>query len=129
VLLASSGIIHVPGVFNYYRRSITEATLSSSTQRKYLHNTLLTIGIKGYYLQQAGGHPLLNRALALQYLRFAVYQYPVQKQLSTLAWRKYRQLGVKVKTPKIGGAIFEALSRMLGWKPARWLRYQLKEGR
>lgn len=128
VLLASRGIVYVPGVYNYYH--ITpggQNQLSRSKNRKYLQNTLLTIDLKHRYLLEKCNHPLINKAIAAQYLRFAVDMYPSQKVLSAIALKRYRSLGEKAETPVLGGIIIEWLKKLAGWKMARLVRYYLRE--
>ncbi len=126
VLLASKGIVYVPGVYNYYH--ITPGgtnQLSRSKNKKYLQNTLLTIDLKHHYLLQKGLHPFLNKAIASQYLRFAVDQYPAQKILAAIAYKRYRKLKENVQIPVLGGKVVEAVKKIAGWKAARLIRFYL----
>lgn len=128
VLLASEGIVYVPGVYNYYH--ITPGgvnQLSKSKNKKHLQNTLLTISLKHQYLLQKGPHALLSKAIAAQYLRFAVDMYPAQKILSAIAYKRYQLLGEKIELPVLGGGVFEAVKKIAGWKAARFLRFYLRE--
>lgn len=127
VLLASNGIIYVPKVYNFYRRSESENKLSSNSSKKYVHNTLLTIDLKYQYLKSVNQTQALGRAFATQYFNFAVYAYPRHKILSEIALRRYTELGERIKVPNIGGVFFQRLSDALGWKAARVLRYYLRE--
>ena len=127
MLLASEGIVYVPGVYNYYH--ITPGgnnQLSKSTNRKYLQNTLLTIDLKHQYLLRKGFHPLINKAIASQYLRFAVDMFPTQRILSSIAYKRYRQLNEKVKLPVLGGTIIEFIKHVFGWRLARLTRSYLR---
>jgi glycosyltransferase involved in cell wall biosynthesis len=127
VILASEGIIYVPDVYNYFRVGAGSNQLSGNKSRKYLKNTLLTIDLKNKYLMQKGGHPKLNAALAKQYLDYAVYHFPAQKDLSALAYRRYRQLGINAEAPLLGGRLVEGLKSLLGWRAVRLLQYYLRE--
>lgn len=127
VLLASEGIVYVPGVYNYYH--ITPGgvnQLSRSVNPKYLKNILLTIDLKHQYLLNKGVHPQLHRAIASQYLRFAVDQYPAQKILSAIAYKRYRALHEQVKVPVLGGRIIELIKQVFGWRVARLTRFYLR---
>jgi len=128
VLLASEGIVFVPGVYNYYH--ITPGginQLSRSGNPKYLKNVLLTIDLKHQYLIKKGKHPLINKAIASQYLRFAVDQFPAQKILSAIAYKRYRLLNEKVKVPVLGGGIIELIKTIFGWRIARLTRFYLRK--
>ena len=128
VLLASEGIVYVPGVYNYYHIAPGGANqLSRSKKKKYLQNTLLTIDLKHQYLLRKGFHPLINKSIASQYLRFAVDQYPAQKILSAIAYKRYQSLGEKAALPVLGGSVFEVVKTIAGWKAARLLRFYLRE--
>ncbi len=127
VLLASEGIVHVRGVYNYYH--ITPGginQLSRNGNPKYLKNVLLTIDLKHQYLLNRGKHPLINKAIASQYLRFAVDQFPAQKLLSAIANKRYRALNEKVEVPVLGGRMIEFIKRVFGWRIARLTRAYLR---
>lgn len=127
MILASDGIIYVPGIYNYYRMAAGANQLSSNRNHKYLMNTLLTIDLKYAYLLQNGNHPGIKKAMAKQYLDFAVYQYPSQPLLAEIAFRRYKQTGIEAALPIIGGIFFEMIKNIFGWKTARWIRHYLRE--
>lgn len=127
MILESEGIVQVPGVYNYFRVGPGANQLSGNANRHYLKNTLLTIDLKHRYLLQKGGHPKLKAALAKQYLDYAVYNFPAQRDLSALAFRRYRQLGVKAEAPLLGGRLVEGFKSAFGWKAVRLLQYYLRE--
>lgn len=127
MILASEGIIHVPGTCNFFHVGAGANQLSGNSSRRYLKNTLLTIDLKHQYLLSKGGHPRLNAALAKQYLDFAVYNYPAQKQLSALAMRRYHKLKEKAVLPLLGGKLVEWLKTLIGWRTVRFLQYHIRE--
>lgn len=127
VLLACEGIVYVPDVYNYYH--ITPGginQLSRSGNPKYLKNVLLTIALKHQYLLRKGHHPLTGKAIASQYFRFAVDQYPAQRKLSAIAYRRYSALHETVAIPILGGRIIELIKQVFGWRIARLVRYYLR---
>lgn len=126
VLLASKGIIYVPGVMNYYRRENTEHKLSSNSKNKYVQNTLLTIDLKYKYLEEKYNDEKLDKAFAKQYLDFAVHQYPQQKILSQLAMRKYLKIGQRATLPLLGGRTIEIIKKLFGWRVARIIKYRIR---
>jgi GT2 family glycosyltransferase len=127
VVLVSEGIVYVPGVMNYYHVSLSESRLSRSRVKKYLQNTLLTIDLKHQYLKAKGIHPAMNKAIAIQYLRFAVDNYPAQKLLSMIAYKRYKELEEKAPLPVFGGKVIEWIKKIFGWRVARILRYYTRE--
>jgi len=126
VLLASKGIIYVPGVMNYYRRENTEHKLSSNPKNKYVQNTLLTIDLKYKYLKEKYNDEKLDKAFAKQYLDFAVHQYPQKKILSQLAMRKYLKIGQRAILPLLGGRTIEIIKKLFGWRVARIIKYRIR---
>lgn len=127
LVLASEGIVYVPGVYNYYHIAPGAGNLlSQSKNKKYLQNTLLTIDLKHQYLIRSGHHPSIKKAIASQYLRFAVDQFPAQKILSAIAYRRYRSLGENVQLPVLGGRMIEFVKQIFGWRVARLTRYYLR---
>ncbi|HLP36090.1 glycosyltransferase family 2 protein [Lacibacter sp.] len=128
VLLASEGVVYVPGVYNYYHIEPEGGNqLSRNRNKKYLQNTLLTIDLKHQYLLQKGPHPLLAKAMAAQYLQFAVDMYPAQNLLSAIAYKRYRALNEPAPLPVLGGSLFEFIKQVFGWRTARLIRYYLRE--
>jgi hypothetical protein len=126
ILLASSGIVYVPDVYNFYRR--IPNTLSSNTHKKYLQNTLLTIDLKHEYLNQfesAGKRESISRAIATQYLHFAVYAYPRHLLLCKIAIKRYKAFRIKIRIPVLGGRVIEIVKATMGWKTAQIVKYYL----
>ncbi|RNI32178.1 glycosyltransferase family 2 protein [Hanamia caeni] len=127
VLLASDGIIYVPDIYNYYRRSYNENKLSSNTKRKYLQNALMTIDLKYLYISRFASGEKVRMAFARQYLDFAVYNYQHQRILSKIAYKKYKALQYNVPTPMLGGRLVEFCARILGWRFVVKAKYYLSE--
>jgi glycosyltransferase involved in cell wall biosynthesis len=125
IALACEGIIYVKGVLVYYRRTGSSSSLSNSRQYHLLRNMLLTIDLKYSYISKHSSSPNLNKAFAKQYLNYAVYNYPEQKKLSAIAYRKYKRLKCKVNPPKLGGTVVEMVSKVLGWRFTRKIKYIL----
>lgn len=127
VILASEGIVYVPGVYNYYHIATDGANqLSRSKNKKYLQNVLLNIDLKHQYLVKAGHHPYIKKAIASQYLRFATDMFPEQKILSVIAYKRYKALNEKVKLPVLGGRVIELIKQLFGWRMARLTRFYLR---
>ncbi len=117
VLLSSKGIIYTPGVYNFYHAvSGGVNQLSKSKNHKYLMNTLLTIELKHQYLLKKGYHPKISKAIASQYLMYAVDVYSSQPVLSKIAYRRYKRLNENAKIPVLGGPLVELSKYMFGWR-------------
>lgn len=128
IILASDGIIYVPGVYNYYRIAPGANQLSRNTNQEYIKNKLLTIDLKYNYLKAKNHHhPALNKAIAMQYFHFAVYHFPRHKEFSNEAYKKYKSFNIKVPLPLLGGFFIQTIAHMFGWRFARLLRAYLRE--
>ena len=125
VILASEGVEYVPGVYNYYRRLKGENKLSQNSSKKYVQNVLLTIDLKQGYLIEKSKDARVKKAMAKQYVDFAVHNYPKHKILSEIAWKRYKDLHVSVELPLLGGKMVECVKHLLGWKIARKIKYFL----
>lgn len=126
VLLASEGIVYVPGVFNYYRRDVRDNKLSANANQKYIQNTLLTIDLKHEYLKKVAESEKLQKAFAKQYLDFAIYNYPLHKKFSMIALKRYKKMNQKAELPLLGGRVTELTKVIFGWKAAQLLRFYLR---
>lgn len=127
LLLASRGIVYVPDIYNYYRRSTNQSSLSQMKGEKYLHNVLLTIDLKHSYIKRCSSSLAVTKAFATQYLHFAIALYPKHKKLYKIALERYKQLNFNVNSPKLGGAFIELINKYFGWKAARLIKYYLRE--
>lgn len=127
VILESDGILHVPGVYNYYRRTPGKDKLSLKADNESLDNIFLTIGLKYQYLKQKSNDPRIEKAIAKQYLDFAVHQYPQNKKHSSIAYEKYLQLNQKATLPLLGGSVIELLKYTFGWRTARIIKHYFRK--
>lgn len=126
VLLASDGIVYVPGALNYYRRDKRVHKLSSNSNQKFIQNTLLTIDLKYHYLKGIINSKKLKKAFAKQYLDFAIYNYPQHKKLSCIAFKRYKRMNESAELPLLGGKIIESIKTIFGWKAARVIKFYLR---
>ena len=127
MILASEGIVHVEGVYNYYYMSPTANQLSTNMKPKYIMNKLLSIDLKHQYLKRAGGHPNLDHAIALQYFYFAIFHYPHSTRFSNIAYKRYQSFNLSIPLPLMGGRFIMMLAKVFGWKVARLFRYYARE--
>jgi glycosyltransferase involved in cell wall biosynthesis len=128
VILNSQGIIYTPEAINFYHTDPGTANfLSQSKKRKYLQNTLLTIDLKYNYLMNFGAHSQLKKAIATQYLNFAIFNFPGQLILSRIAYKRYKMLSESIELPLLGGRFIELIKHLFGWRIARVLRFYLNE--
>lgn len=123
VLLASDGIVYVPGIYNFYRRLPGADKLSQNSSSKYVQNVLLTIDLKFQYLKAFTKSEKLKEAFSKQYLDFAVHNFPQHTILSKIALKRYQDLNVKATLPLLGGKLIEAIKKTFGWKVARYVKY------
>lgn len=126
VLLASEGIVYVPGILNFYRRASAEHKLSSNAQKKYVQNTLLTIDLKYRYLKERTNDEKIQKSFARQYLDFAVYNYPRHRRLAKIAFRKYKSFKIRLEPPLLGGKAIEWMKKNFGWKIPSLIKYYFR---
>jgi hypothetical protein len=89
-------------------------------------NSLLTIDLKFNSLKNCGYHPLLNRAIAAQYYRFAIDMYPARKNLSAIAWKRFRSLSENPPKIFLGGSMIQLVYIFFGWRTARLIRFYFR---
>lgn len=126
VLLASEGVVYVPGVLNYYRRDKRDNKLSSNSNSKHVQNTLLTIDLKYDYLKNRVDTAKLQKAFAKQYLDFAIYNYPQHKKLSRIAIKRYKAMDKTAELPLLGGRLIESIKNILGWRAAQFIKFHFR---
>lgn len=126
ILLASKGIVYVPGIVNYYRREKSKHKLSANSDKKYVQNTLLTIDLKYSYLKEKIEEKKIRQAFAKQYLDFAIYNYPQHTLFSKIAYKRYKEMGSPAVTPLLGGKITELIKNVFGWKLARLIKFYFR---
>ncbi len=128
VLLSASAVVYVPGIYNFYRRGIAGINLSKSAGKKHLQNNLLTISLKHDYISAHTQNKIVQKAIAKQYLDYAVFTYPLHKILSAIAYKRYTMLNEKVPLPQLGGNMIELVKFIFGWRTARLIKHYLRGG-
>lgn len=126
LLLKSEGIVFVQEPLVYYRRSILKNRLSNSKNYHLVKNKLLTIDLKYKFIKPFVDTEKLKKAFSIQYLDFAVYNYPQHKNLSRIAFKRYKALNTKARLPLLGGKIIEHIKNIFGWKFARLIKYYFR---
>ena len=86
---------------------------------------LLSIDLKKNYLLAKADTPDNRRAMAQQYLEYAVSRYKPFPDLCEEALAKSRELSNQAIVPLLGGRLMQAASRILGWKRAIDLKSKL----
>ncbi len=125
VMLAGKGIRLCNGV-NYYRKFVYGSNVASKAHKpENLRSKLQALDLKSSYVLKREDNPRLRRAIASQYMQVAVEAYPVFPELFSEAWRKCKAQGQPPVIPVLGGKAIETIKRLLGWKPAKWLSFQL----
>jgi len=117
VLLASLGVKFCPGSRTYYRSGLP-TNLSSAKSRNALESAFRSLELGANSLLSTENSPRTRHACATAFLRFIYSTYPNAPDLVRKAGDKVQSLGGSNLQPD-GGNLFKALSKTLGWKPAK----------
>lgn len=117
VVLASAGVVHVPGALSLYRSGLARS-LSGRTDARALQS-LFASGLRvAGHLQRAEDTPRVRAALADYLQRLAFELYPGNTALYRQAQAEATRLGGSAVRPAMGArqALF---AKVVGWKLAR----------
>ena len=118
--LASRGIAFTPGARLYYRSGLP-GSLSRSRSARAWHSAFLSLTLGTSHLLHAEDSAR-TRAAAATILQGLVYDmYPNMPLLIKKLETRIAELGGTALAP-LGGYGFGAVSRIVGWKTARWLQ-------
>lgn len=120
VALAGERIVYCAAARSYYRSSL-EGSLSKQHSRRHLESAMRVARLVGSHLRATEDSSETRAAAAALLLRFAFDYYPAAADLVTAAEREARGLGGAPVEP-LGGRLFQAARRMVGWKLARRLQ-------
>lgn len=120
VVLAATGIAFCEGARGYYRTGAA-STLSRRRDSEALASAFTSIELSCARLLERCGSAVAARACATQYQRFAYDAYPAVPDLVAAAERRAVELGGSDLQP-LGGPLFIAAARWLGWRAAQRCR-------
>lgn len=130
VILASRAVRFCPGARVFYRVGNT-GSLSWSYSRKSTRSNYLSILLSTGYLLNAEDSQRTRRAAAESWMAFVYASYPLCGDLIADAEGRIRELGFSGLLRPRGGLVFHAVSQIIGWKVAKFLRtpyYRAKIG-
>jgi hypothetical protein len=116
VLLASDGIRFCAGARTYYRSGLT-GSLSAQRSDRALESGLLATELGTRALLARENSDRTRRASATMFQRFAFDAFPLRRDLAEKAAAQASALGGASILPG-GGAAFETLARLAGWRMA-----------
>lgn len=123
VILASSGILLVRDVFNYYRKFKEGNTLSSPNSIKKQQSAFKSIKLKAQHLLAVTNDKRAKLALSGLFWDITFSLYPNQKAMSLEAENMARAFNPGFKFKPFKG-LKAKLASMFGWKTVRWLQVQ-----
>lgn len=123
VILASSKVIYSAEAINYYRKFRNGSNLSANSNYKAMKSLLLSTELKYQHLKKLPANPLIDVALAKQYIEIAVRLYPQYKDLYSVAEKRLKELGPIDYVPRLGGNKIEFIKKKFGWHFAKSLLF------
>jgi len=123
VILASKGIIHAGGAVNYYRKFKTGNSLSGKADYESASGILKSTDSKASNLLAHTNRPEAKPVLARLYYENAFTFYPYYTDLAVEAEQKAKKLAPEYKFMPYKGGIKLYLSKLIGWKPVRYMQY------
>jgi glycosyltransferase involved in cell wall biosynthesis len=120
VLIASKGVKFCSEAKSYYRSGISNS-LSSQNTRIAIESAYQSIKLCSNYLLAIENSPRTCYACAAAFQRFIYSTYPDAPDLVREAEIIIKELGGTGLEPN-GGATFQFLAKMIGWKPARQIQ-------
>ncbi|MCS3657969.1 glycosyltransferase involved in cell wall biosynthesis [Salinibacter ruber] len=121
VLLESAKIAFCRDACVYYR-SGSQKTLSARRSPQALQSWYRSLRFVEKYMLRREDSPRVRRACAHQLRHFVHSVYPNAPTLVEEAEARIEQLGEAVGAPG-GSTKYNIIARVLGWKPAAWLRH------
>jgi glycosyltransferase involved in cell wall biosynthesis len=117
LLLSSEGIAFCPGARTYYRSNVA-GSLSRRTGRRSWESAFKATDLSTSRLLAREDSPRVRLASAINYQRLVYSAYPDVRDLVAKAETRIAELGGCGLEPG-GGAVFQNLRRVVGWKLAR----------
>ena len=117
VVLASVGVKFCQGAKTYYRSGIS-TSLSGSRSRDAWESAFCSLELSTKTLLSREDSPRTRHACATKFQRFIYEVYPDVPDLQKKAEAKVQRLGGSQVKP-YGGAMFQLLSHIVGWKQAK----------
>lgn len=127
IILNSTGIIKVDGVFNYYRKFNSNKSLSSLRSYDAFNKNFESVLLKRNELFKYCQDEYAKKAIARQLISIAVACYPRYAKLTNKIVKEINKLGKYKLTPISGGAITRKISVVTGWKITRILQYLIHQ--
>ena len=124
LILASDGVCFTPGARLFYRSGMSGSLSARRSAAAFESSTRSVLRAAGYLLS-AEDSPRTRR-VAARMIRNIVYRYyPDGPDLVAALEREVARLGGTDLRPQ-GGAVFRALSRVVGWRRAMRWREQVR---
>ena len=123
-VLASDGVAFCDGAVLYYRSGMPGALSNRKTNAAW-DSAFRSLKKCSPLLLAVEQSPRTRRACCRAFEEFVYGSYPAVPQLRAEAWQHVRELGGPYFRPQMGPRM-RAMSRLMGWKGAKWLRRALE---
>lgn len=120
-ILASSGIVYVESVYNYYRKLDKKTSLSNILDERRAAGLLRSISAKAKSMVLAEDSVRVKEVMASEFADFIYQHFTTSKQLVAEAQNEIKLLGIN-KIPMAGGKNFRRLASVIGMNNALRLK-------
>jgi glycosyltransferase involved in cell wall biosynthesis len=121
-VLASAGIRCARHGINYYRQFRAGTSMSGQKSEAYRWGAIRSLDLIKQHLLARTDDPRAKRALARHYMDCAFSSYPASPEVTAAAIKRAEELG-GARCPPFGTAKGELLSKLFGWKAARFANH------
>ena len=126
-ILASEGVVYTPHALNYYRKFIKKGSLSALKDFNSLSRLYKSVLLKKNHLLSINNSKEAKFATAKQLISLAIEIYPQHLNLVKEINNEVKKLGNFKYTPISGGPMAQRLSKIIGWRAARFIQFKLKK--
>jgi glycosyltransferase involved in cell wall biosynthesis len=123
VLLQAKQILVAHQTACYYRKHITNLSLSAGKGKKSLESQYLSIALRTAHLKSFKPDKRIDKIAVYGLMELLMITYPQYKDLSNKILADIQQYDVPAVAPPLGGKIAESIKKLFGWKTARLLQY------
>ncbi|TRX72099.1 glycosyltransferase family 2 protein [Carboxylicivirga sp. M1479] len=123
VCLNASEIILAKNVHCYYRHFVNGHNQSAKMGKKQFLSNLRSTELKQKYLFEKSDSKEARLAIATQYKFYAMAYYPMHRKLSSEAMKRCVENGGSDFLYGVSGRFVGAISKLFGWKAARFMAY------
>lgn len=122
IILSSDGITYSPNCYNYYRKFASINSLSNRNSLRALEGCYRSIQCKQESLKDKMSDIRARTAISNQLHDILYVAYPNHNKLVKQIEADIKKLGIKSKSPSLGGKGINIITKIFGWKFSRYLQ-------